>query len=117
MYVPIEKPHNPMVNAGAILVLSLLLNLSEVDMSLAEKFDWVMNYFKVSLSLQWPWLFFKKKKIIHAIFYFYFYRKTHFFFTSSCTFCLAFIRMLDIALLSFVSFPNRQNIYLFTCVS
>lgn len=37
-----------MVNAGAILVLSLLLNLSEVDMSLAEKFDWVMNYFKVS---------------------------------------------------------------------
>ncbi|XP_046647424.1 glutaminase liver isoform, mitochondrial-like isoform X1 [Daphnia pulicaria] len=41
-----KKPHNPMVNAGAILVLSLLLNLSEVDMSLAEKFDWVMNYFK-----------------------------------------------------------------------
>lgn len=40
-----------MVNAGAILVLSLLLNLSEVDMSLAEKFDWVMNYFKVSPSL------------------------------------------------------------------
>ena len=37
-----------MVNAGAIVVLSLLLNLSEVDMSLAEKFDWVMNYFKVS---------------------------------------------------------------------
>ena len=41
-----------MVNAGAILVLSLLLNLSEVDMSLAEKFDWVMNYFKVSFPLQ-----------------------------------------------------------------
>lgn len=40
-----------MVNAGAILVLSLLLNLSEVDMSLAEKFDWVMNYFKVSPPL------------------------------------------------------------------
>ena len=48
--VLVERPHNPMVNAGAILVLSLLLNLSEVDMSLAEKFDWVMNYFKVSLS-------------------------------------------------------------------
>lgn len=48
IYDSIEKPHNPMVNAGAILVLSLLLNLSEVDMSLAEKFDWVMNYFKVS---------------------------------------------------------------------
>ena len=40
-----------MVNAGAILVLSLLLNLSEVDMSLAEKFDWVMNYFKVSFAV------------------------------------------------------------------
>ena len=40
-----------MVNAGAILVLSLLLNLSEVDMSLAGKFDWVMNYFKVSFQL------------------------------------------------------------------
>lgn len=48
--IPSEKPHNPMVNAGAILVLSLLLNLTEVDMSLAEKFDWVMNYFKVSLN-------------------------------------------------------------------
>jgi hypothetical protein len=47
-----------MVNAGAILVLSLLLNLSEVDMSLAEKFDWVMNYFKVSP----PPPFFKKCK-------------------------------------------------------
>ena len=45
-----ERPHNPMVNAGAIVTLSLLLNLSEVDMTLAEKFDWVMNYFKVSRS-------------------------------------------------------------------
>ena len=76
MIIPyIEKPHNPMVNAGAILVLSLLLNLSEADMSLAEKFDWVMNYFKVSspnyshiknfvfyakrmLSTAFPWRFF-----------------------------------------------------------
>ena len=37
-----------MVNAGAIIVVSLLMNLSEVDMSLSEKFDWVLNYFKVS---------------------------------------------------------------------
>lgn len=49
LYDSSERPHNPMVNAGAILVLSLLLNLTEVDMSLAEKFDWVMNYFKVSV--------------------------------------------------------------------
>lgn len=37
-----------MVNAGSIVVLSLLLNLTQVEMSLAEKFDWVMNYLKVS---------------------------------------------------------------------
>lgn len=41
-----KQPHNPMVNAGAIIVVSLLMNLSEVDMSLSEKFDWVLNYFK-----------------------------------------------------------------------
>lgn len=40
-----------MVNAGSIVVLSLLLNLREVDMSLAEKFDWVTSYLKVSRGL------------------------------------------------------------------
>lgn len=42
----LEKPHNPMINAGAILVCSLLKTLVKPDMGLAEKFDFAMNYFK-----------------------------------------------------------------------
>lgn len=41
-----EKPHNPMINAGAILVCSLLKTLIKPEMTLAEKFDFTMNYFK-----------------------------------------------------------------------
>ncbi|XP_018917605.1 glutaminase kidney isoform, mitochondrial isoform X2 [Bemisia tabaci] len=41
-----KKPHNPMINAGAILVCALLKTLVKPEMSLAEKFDYVMNYFK-----------------------------------------------------------------------
>ncbi|CAL7939619.1 unnamed protein product [Xylocopa violacea] len=40
------KPHNPMINAGAILVCSLLKSLIKPEMTLAEKFDFTMNYFK-----------------------------------------------------------------------
>lgn len=47
VYLP-EKPHNPMINAGAILVCSLLKTLVHQDMTLAEKFDFTMNYFEVS---------------------------------------------------------------------
>jgi hypothetical protein len=43
-----EKPHNPMINAGAILVCALLKTLVTPEMTLAEKFDFTMNYFKVS---------------------------------------------------------------------
>lgn len=39
------KPHNPMINAGAILVCSLLKSLDKPEMTLAEKFDYVMNFF------------------------------------------------------------------------
>lgn len=46
-----EKPHNPMINAGAILVCSLLKSLVEPEMTLAEKFDYTMNFFKVRISL------------------------------------------------------------------
>lgn len=42
-----EKPHNPMINAGAILCCSLLKTLIRHEMTLAEKFDFTMNYFKV----------------------------------------------------------------------
>ncbi|XP_011632821.1 glutaminase liver isoform, mitochondrial isoform X2 [Pogonomyrmex barbatus] len=41
-----KKPHNPMINAGAILVCSLLKTLVKPEMGLAEKFDFAMNYFK-----------------------------------------------------------------------
>lgn len=43
-----EKPHNPMINAGAILVCALLKTLAKPEMTLAEKFDFTMNYFEVS---------------------------------------------------------------------
>lgn len=35
-----------MINAGAILVCSLLKSLIKPEMTLAEKFDFTMNYFK-----------------------------------------------------------------------
>ncbi|CAH0562557.1 unnamed protein product [Brassicogethes aeneus] len=41
-----KKPHNPMINAGAILVCALLKTLVGPEMSLAEKFDFTMNYFE-----------------------------------------------------------------------
>ncbi|XP_043261575.1 glutaminase kidney isoform, mitochondrial isoform X6 [Colletes gigas] len=41
-----KKPHNPMINAGAILVCSLLKSLIKPEMTLAEKFDFAINYFK-----------------------------------------------------------------------
>ncbi|CAB3362899.1 Hypothetical predicted protein [Cloeon dipterum] len=41
-----KKPHNPMINAGAILCCSLLKTLIRHEMTLAEKFDFTMNYFK-----------------------------------------------------------------------
>ena len=42
------KPHNPMINAGAILTASLLQTIVRPEMKHSEKFDWIMNYFKVS---------------------------------------------------------------------
>ncbi|XP_057331345.1 glutaminase liver isoform, mitochondrial isoform X1 [Microplitis mediator] len=41
-----KKPHNPMINAGAILICSLLKSLIKPEMTLAEKFDFTMNCFK-----------------------------------------------------------------------
>ncbi|XP_033186272.2 glutaminase isoform X3 [Bombus vancouverensis nearcticus] len=41
-----KKPHNPMINAGAILICSLLKSLIKPEMTLAEKFDFTINYFK-----------------------------------------------------------------------
>ncbi|KAF6213431.1 hypothetical protein GE061_011150 [Apolygus lucorum] len=41
-----KKPHNPMINAGAIIICSLLKTLVHPEMTLAEKFDFTMTYFK-----------------------------------------------------------------------
>ncbi|XP_037577909.1 glutaminase liver isoform, mitochondrial [Dermacentor silvarum] len=41
-----KKPHNPMVNAGAIVVASLLLYLLQPEMRTSEKFDWMLQYYK-----------------------------------------------------------------------
>lgn len=43
----LDKPYNPMVNAGSIVVNSLLQCLMKPEMSMAEKFDYVNNYIKV----------------------------------------------------------------------
>jgi len=40
-----KQPHNPLVNAGAILTISLLQKLVKPEMSMAEKFDYILNYF------------------------------------------------------------------------
>ncbi|XP_063914832.1 glutaminase kidney isoform, mitochondrial-like isoform X1 [Zophobas morio] len=40
-----KKPHNPMINAGAILVSALLKTIADPEMTLAEKFDYTLNYF------------------------------------------------------------------------
>lgn len=37
-----------MINAGAILICALLKTLVKSEMTLAEKFDFTMNYFEVS---------------------------------------------------------------------
>uniref|UniRef100_A0A0A9X2U1 glutaminase n=2 Tax=Lygus hesperus TaxID=30085 RepID=A0A0A9X2U1_LYGHE len=41
-----KKPHNPMINAGAIIICSLLKALVHPDMTLAEKFDFTVDYFR-----------------------------------------------------------------------
>lgn len=41
-----KKPHNPMINAGAIAVCSLILSLVKPSMSISDKFDFVASYMK-----------------------------------------------------------------------
>ena len=41
------KPHNPMVNSGAIVVCSLLMTLIHDSMKVSEKFDWVCDFYKL----------------------------------------------------------------------
>ena len=48
---PSDKPHNPLVNAGSIIINSLLYCLVNPDMSSSEKFDFVQSYMKVCCIL------------------------------------------------------------------
>jgi len=41
-----DKPHNPMVNSGAIMSSALLLQLVNPEFNTADKYDMVMNFFK-----------------------------------------------------------------------
>ncbi len=47
IFVSAEKPHNPMVNTGSIVINSLLQTLMKPEMSTAEKFDYINDYIKV----------------------------------------------------------------------
>jgi len=47
LLVSIEKPHNPLINAGALISMSLILSLIRRDLSLSDKFEYVKDNFKV----------------------------------------------------------------------
>lgn len=49
-----KKPHNPMVNAGAILICSLLLSLVQPRMFMSEKFDWILQQYRAMAGGQSP---------------------------------------------------------------
>ena len=41
-----DKPHNPMLNSGAIMSSALAFHLVHPEMRLAEKFDYMKSYFQ-----------------------------------------------------------------------
>ena len=43
-----SQPFNPMLNSGAIMISSLAHSLMRPEMPLAEKFEYMQNYFRVS---------------------------------------------------------------------
>ena len=42
-----DKPHNPMLNSGAIMISAVANSLLHPEMKLAEKFDYMQNYLRV----------------------------------------------------------------------
>ena len=41
-----NKPHNPLLNSGAIMSCAILLSLVKPDMKISEKFDFLLEYLK-----------------------------------------------------------------------
>ncbi len=57
-----DQPHNPMVNSGAIMSASILLYLLKPEMNVAQKYDYVFDFFKVSATLS-SLSFIKQKRL------------------------------------------------------
>ena len=50
-YETTDKPHNPLVNSGAIMSAVLLLSLVRNDLiDMASKFEFVTDYIRVSFT-------------------------------------------------------------------
>ncbi len=52
----LDKPHNPMLNSGAIMSSALASTLVEPKMKSSEKFDYVLQYMKVCVFANEPTL-------------------------------------------------------------
>lgn len=65
-----------MINAGAIITCSLLKTLIKPEMTLAEKFDYTLSYFRVSnMRMHWAvdfWIEYREKSG-HRFLYFVYY--------------------------------------------
>ena len=51
VFFRLDQPHNPMVNSGAIMSASILLYLLKPYMNMAQKYDYVFDFFKVCAKL------------------------------------------------------------------
>ena len=59
MTISIDQPHNPMVNSGAIMSASILLHMVKKEMNMAQKYDYVLDFFRVIFFVQKKdWIFF-----------------------------------------------------------
>ena len=47
----IDKPHNPLINAGALLTVSFVLTLIRRDMALSDKFEFVKRIYEVKICM------------------------------------------------------------------
>ena len=43
----VEKPHNPLINAGALVTISFMLTSIRRELALSDKFEFIKDFFKV----------------------------------------------------------------------